>query len=430
MIERYHGNGRQDRALPARRRRRPSLSVRRALGARPARSTPTCVTGTGQAEFLRRIDYPSPVAHGRLVVLRAAALPARAPTSATSSSRRPIPTPTARWPTAAASSTPTSSQRLLEGPWRLTVRHIGTLEENGLWEADGVEFVNGRLPGRDRGDRRRGRRSSPATGTFPSLAIARGVPTVDVRPGRALALGLPDEPLVPLRRADRYMDYIRYPFDAADGPLDEIAARRRPRRGADRRLEAPASSASRSIPRAVVALIEQVVERSAGVRCTSTPVAPLHDARPSPTSCWSAPSCCGPTPRRSARDDDATLILWAPGRRRSRRCWTLAERAIEAAGLDAEQPARHPAGAAPGLAASRSCAQPSAPTRCSASGRPAGRIGALPRFDALVRPEHRAGSRALEVARVVAARVGRAHQRERAPRRPRASGARPASVWR
>ena len=27
--------------------------------------------------------------------------------------------------------------RLLKGPWHVTVRHIGTLEQNGLWQVDG-----------------------------------------------------------------------------------------------------------------------------------------------------------------------------------------------------------------------------------------------------------------------------------------------------
>ena len=32
----------------------------------------------------------------------------------------------------------------------------------------------------------------------------------------------PGEPPVPLRTADRYVDFMRYPFAAEDGPLDEI----------------------------------------------------------------------------------------------------------------------------------------------------------------------------------------------------------------
>ena len=116
-------------------------------------------------------------------------------------------------------------------------RHVGTLEQIGLWEADGVEFVNGHLRAQtaeiDVTDA-----VVAGEGTFPTLSMARGVPTVVYSQG-ITGLGLPGEKFTPLRRAHLYTDYSRYPFDALDGPLPEIVARRRPQRRADRGVAPP-----------------------------------------------------------------------------------------------------------------------------------------------------------------------------------------------
>ena len=56
---------------------------------------------------------------------------------------------------------------------------------------------------------------------------------------------MPGEELCTLRNVDRYGDYMRYPFDVADGPLDEVvhAAARSEEPIAE--WQAGASSASR-----------------------------------------------------------------------------------------------------------------------------------------------------------------------------------------
>ena len=286
------------------------------------------LTGPGQAEFMRRIQYPSPThtvgwSYCEMLPFRACDDVQHvcfAPThpnadGSMAESRRAL-----------------NSEvyaRLLEGPWRLTVRHIGTLEQNGLWEADGVEFVNGRLQAETAeidvvdavvaGD-----------GTFPTLAIARGVPTVMY--GQAtLALGLPDEELIPPQRADLYMDYIRYPFDFADGPLEEIVH-------AAARSEAPIVDWKRRFvgepfdARAAVAIIEQIVNGPAPLHVDEsrrfTTLGLVDEMLERPELLRAYTEAFGP-------EDDATLILWAPGVG-GPALLDMAERAIEAAGIDGD----------------------------------------------------------------------------------------------
>ena len=57
-------------------------------------------------------------------------------------------------------------------------------------------------------------------GTFPTLAIARGVPTV-MYSQLTVALGLPGEVMTP-RAPEPLQGLLRYPVHAANGPLEEI----------------------------------------------------------------------------------------------------------------------------------------------------------------------------------------------------------------
>jgi hypothetical protein len=112
-------------------------------------------------------------------------------------------------------------EQLVKGPWQLIVRHVGTLEMYGLRRVDGVEYVqsHGRKESAeiDRADA-----VVAGNGTFPTLAISRGVPTVLYSQVTA-ALGLIGEDLPTLGRPELYRDYIYYPFDALQsGPLDEV----------------------------------------------------------------------------------------------------------------------------------------------------------------------------------------------------------------
>jgi hypothetical protein len=105
----------------------------------------------------------------------------------------------------------------------LTVRHIGDLAANGLWEAPGVTYERGATDNTyaaiDSAD------AVVAIGTFAALAIARGVPTVmfaqDVTPWNQAE---DDGPVDLAENWDAYRDYVRYPHDVADGPIGEVLA--------------------------------------------------------------------------------------------------------------------------------------------------------------------------------------------------------------
>jgi hypothetical protein len=332
------------------------------------------VVGPGQAEYLRRIDYHAPV-H----TIGWSYCEPR-PFRACADVRHVVFAPT--HPNADGSIADFDRDhnagvyaRLLDGPWRLTVRHIGTLAENGLWEADGVEFVNGRLTAQtaeiDAADA-----VIAGAGTFPALAIARGVPTVMYGQGCAL-LGVPGETPRPLRRGDRYLDYVRYPFDAADGPLEELfhaaAASEAPIAAWKRRfIGAPFDA------RAFVALIERIAgaePAAARVDATRavTTVAFPDELLERPELLRSYADAYGP-------EDDATLLLWSPGLD-ERSLLAAAERAIETAGLPAERVPDILLVPLPGSPETDRVLSDRADALLS-EWPAAGRIGALRRFDA------------------------------------------------
>jgi hypothetical protein len=286
------------------------------------------VTGVGQAEVLRRIEYPSPThvvgwAHCEQRPFRPCA-----------DIRHVVFAPT--HPAADGSMEPAWREdnarvfrALIAHDWRVTVRHIGTLEENGLWQADGVAFVNGRRHAEfveiDAADA-----VVAGDGTFPSLAIARGVPTAIYRHKNPIALGLPDEPAKPLLRWELYADYARYPFDPTAGPLDEVLheAARSPERIAEwsRRFIGPPLRSG-----TVLALLEQLASSPA-------PPARLDPTRRFTTVAFADelvenPALLAAYARAVGALDDATLILFAPGLDATD-LLALAERAVEAAALD------------------------------------------------------------------------------------------------
>jgi hypothetical protein len=148
------------------------------------------VTGVGHAEYLRRIEYPTPVhAVGW-------SFSETRPFQPRSEVRRVLYAPThpngdGSMPQERRDLNREVFEQLAAGPWQLTVRHIGTLEQNGLPEIDGVEYVNGKLLAQttqiDATDV-----VVAGSGTFPTLAMARGVGAVMYGQGYLL-LGLPGE---------------------------------------------------------------------------------------------------------------------------------------------------------------------------------------------------------------------------------------------
>lgn len=111
-------------------------------------------------------------------------------------------------------------ERLLEIPAKIRVRHLGSLEENAIWEAPGVEFLPGHLTDFE------GMLAQidaadvvvAPKGTFMCLAVARGAPVVTWRSDWAKN----DELTHSAVNLDRYADYVRYPFDADHGDLWDL----------------------------------------------------------------------------------------------------------------------------------------------------------------------------------------------------------------
>ena len=112
-------------------------------------------------------------------------------------------------------------RQLLEGDWELVVRYLGDLERLGLWKDDRVfRYVAGSFDmttvEMDAADC-----VVAAAGTYPSMAIARGVPAIMYGQFDAAVYGLEGEEPRPLRNLEKYRDLVRYPYDVEDGHLDE-----------------------------------------------------------------------------------------------------------------------------------------------------------------------------------------------------------------
>jgi hypothetical protein len=285
------------------------------------------VTGPGQAEFLRRIGYPSEThAIGWTYCERRLF-------RACDDVRHVVFGPT--HPNGDGSMIPERRAlnsnvfaELIKGPWKLTVRHIGTLEQNGLWEADGVTFVNG-IGKPQFGEIDQADVVVAGDGSLPTLAIARGVPTV-VYGQATLAWGLPDEPLILPKRKALYMDYIRYPFDFEDGPLEDTIR-------AAARSEAPVAHWKRRMlgePFDALATAE-LVERIAIAGRTPVRIDPTrsHTTLAFADELVESPHLLREYVARVRASDDASLLLWAPGVN-AQGLLAMAEQAIEAAGLD------------------------------------------------------------------------------------------------
>lgn len=284
------------------------------------------VIASGHAEVMRRIDYPAPVhVIGWSLCEQAQFRPA-------ADVRRVLYAPT--HPSGHGTLDDVERElntryyeALLAGPWELTVRHIGTLEQNGLWEADGVRYSRGdytvATDDIDAADV-----VVAAPGTFPALTVARGTPMVTYAQGLAPTYGLPETPLPTLRNLGRYEQYIRYPFDIEDGPLDEVlhaaALSEDPIRDWKRRfIGEPISD------RAVAELIERIVAgRTAPLAVDETrrfAVAAFADElleRPALLTDYAA-----------TVGDDTTLLVWGPGLSADAILASV-EQAVGAAGLD------------------------------------------------------------------------------------------------
>jgi hypothetical protein len=286
------------------------------------------VIGTGHSEFLRRIDYhaPAPAIGWSLCDLR----PFRARRDVRSVLFAPLhPSGYGTIADEYRQANAETYARLLEGPWDLTVRHLGTLEQNGLWHVDGVSFVQGAMDN-GHGEIDAADVVVAGEGTFPSLAIARGVPTVIYAQTLPATYGVPGEQSVPLLRAERYRDYVRFPFDVADGPLDEVIH-------AAARSEAPIADWKRRFigqpfdAQRFVALMERMVLEPAAP--------PVIDATRGFTVAAFAdellerPALLAGFADSFGPDDDASLVVWGPGVEGDALLETV-QQAIYGAGID------------------------------------------------------------------------------------------------
>ncbi|MEZ5102683.1 MAG: glycosyltransferase family 2 protein [Thermoleophilia bacterium] len=105
---------------------------------------------------------------------------------------------------------------------RVTVRHVGPVEECGLPIVDGVEYVEADIF--DFGSMLAQIDAAHCVvadaSTFATLAVARGVTTVMLRSDHTLDNTGAHE----AAHADAYRGLLRFPFDAADGDLGEVIA--------------------------------------------------------------------------------------------------------------------------------------------------------------------------------------------------------------
>src|SRR4051812_14044848 len=175
------------------------------------------VIGPGQAELLRRLEYPHPTySIGWSLCDQVPFGPASDVRNVLFAPMHPNGDGTLRDMMQEANAE--TFARLLERDWHVTVRHIGPLEQNALWHAEGVTFVEGGFtPATEQIDA--ADVVVAADGTFPSLSVARGAPTVIYAQAAPPGFGRNGDRPAKLLRPERYLDYIRYPFDVFDGPL-------------------------------------------------------------------------------------------------------------------------------------------------------------------------------------------------------------------
>ena len=268
LLDRYAETGREDHPLPAR-RRRPDPELRRALRAgrarrreprhRPSATPSSCAASTTRAS-VHTIGW---------TLLRHASRSAPATTSSTSSSPRRTRTATARSTdyqrdlnaessrscSSARSSSPSAtsarSSRTASGRPRASSSSTAARPPQ-FAEIDVADVV------------------VAGEGTFPHARDRARRADRDVRPGHRRRSASPARRSSAAAAHELYMDYIRYPFDAADGPLEEIVR-------AAARSEAPIADWKRRFvgkpfdARAFVALFERLAARRTRRRCRSTP---------------------------------------------------------------------------------------------------------------------------------------------------------------
>lgn len=101
----------------------------------------------------------------------------------------------------------------------VTVRYLGELAANGLWEAAGVTFEQGVADNSTASIDRHDLIVSD-NATFSYMAVARGKPVVMYGQDH---IPVSDDGTQQVKNWGTYKDWIRYPVDLHDGPIDELA---------------------------------------------------------------------------------------------------------------------------------------------------------------------------------------------------------------
>lgn len=104
-------------------------------------------------------------------------------------------------------------EALINMPIKLTVRHIGNIQSNGLWPVDGVEYVNGKLDG----STTEADLVVSNVGTYLATAVSQGKPCVAHGQDYAILDGYDSDHLHFSKSWDKYRNILRYPFDISDG---------------------------------------------------------------------------------------------------------------------------------------------------------------------------------------------------------------------
>jgi hypothetical protein len=192
---------------------------------------------------------------------------------------------------------------------------------------------------------------------------------------KPIMYGLPGEKPTKLRNPDRYADYIRYPLDAEDAPLAELieiaAASEAPIADWKRRFIGRAFD-----PLKFAALVEHAMQ--------AKPEPALEPTRTFTVAGFAdevaeRPALLADYAQRFGPEDDATLVLWGPGYD-DRTLLGIAEHAVEVAGID---PNRLPDILLLAGSAGIDAALADRATAVLSDWPAAGRVGALPRLDAV-----------------------------------------------
>jgi hypothetical protein len=113
-------------------------------------------------------------------------------------------------------------EALLKLDLDLTVRHVGTIDQNGLYPVEGVEFTPAEAattePQIDAAD------VVLAVGSFAALSVARGTPTIMFDQSEIPENDNFDGTVWTPVSWDRWGDYARYPIDFHDGPVGDLIA--------------------------------------------------------------------------------------------------------------------------------------------------------------------------------------------------------------